>query len=161
MSKILYSKGLRIDPNDAENSLYKSVYDLKRDLILFDEIIFPNLDDTCLEIGRTFTGNGAHPAGVVIAELQLLKEKQIIRDYRFDKTDFSKIDINNLDNTENGKIALDGASIMMGQMTEMLSYCNRNEAEIVARLGQSEFDDRKWKIISALEEGLGGRGLAH
>ena len=96
MKKIIYSKGLRVDSKDAIASLYNSLYEIKRDLILFDQVVFPDLDAVCKRISESFSKKSPIDTRIIIKELEILQKRELIRDYNFDHRDMSNVDVDKM-----------------------------------------------------------------
>lgn len=81
MRKIFYSKAFETEYSHGKISLEKALRDIKRDIILFDQIVLPELDDRLENIYVGFPYLLDDDLKIQIAEFEYLKEEGLIRGF--------------------------------------------------------------------------------
>ena len=100
MRKIYYSKSLEVNNSDKLGSIENPLYSLKRDLILFDHIVYPYLGVKLDLIYHLYNRLIGPELKIHIAEFERLKDMGIVIDY---KISGRNNDIKILKNTLNDK----------------------------------------------------------
>ncbi|WP_254413332.1 hypothetical protein [Dyadobacter diqingensis] len=152
MKKILYSKGLRIDASKPYESLYSSLYDIKRDLILFDQVVFPELDYVCKEMYNSFHRKYPIDTKIVIRELEKLQESDLVKDYKLSQNELSEETIKALFKDELSEMIFMGGLHVIMELENRYNFQINNREEILKDVDINEFEKEKWLKLSSIEE---------
>jgi len=152
MAEILFSKSFEVIPEKSDLGLYNSLYSFKRDLILFDKVVFPNLDKFCRHLILREGKKNPFEVQLVVKELQNLQEKGLIRDFRLDQN--HRLFDGLLKSMSDEDEMLTGLLIGMAEEHEKgIVNLIRNKSSYIKKLkDEKEYDRVYWGLISTLEK---------
>lgn len=88
MRKIYYSKGLKIDFIDGKSSIENSLYEIKRDITLFDQIIYPDLRLRLSYFAKGYNARLSDEVRIQLEEFEQLMDNNIVRDFTLSKNEY-------------------------------------------------------------------------